>query len=283
MRGLTKVIQVQPVTALTIAGSDSGGGAGIQADLRTFSAFQVHGTCAITALTAQNTLGVSRVWNAEPSLVIDQARAVLNDFAVVAVKTGMLAQPATVEAVANLAREGELANLVVDPVLVSSTGHNLMQEGGALAYREALLPYAMIVTPNLREAAVLCGIDVRDIKDLDDMVRLGQLLLSYGPRSVLVKGGHFLETGAIRDRAPDILVLANTVDIFDAARVTTDNDHGTGCSLSAAIASGLGLGRSLHDATRDAKSFVLAALKGAATWELGRGRGPIDHLGWNGE
>lgn len=274
---------MQPLTALTIAGSDSGGGAGVQADLRTFSAFQVHGTTAVTAITAQNTLGVSRVWNAEPSLVIDQARAVLEDFDVVAVKTGMLAQPATVEAVANLARNGELANLVVDPVLVSSTGHDLMEAGGARAYREALLPYAMIVTPNLREAAVLCGIDVRDIKDLDDMVRVGQLLLSYGPRSVLVKGGHFIEISATRNHAPDILVHANNVDIFDAPRVTTRNDHGTGCSLSAAIAAGLGLGRPLHDATRDAKSFVLAALKGAASWELGRGHGPIDHLGWNGE
>ncbi len=271
------------MTALTIAGSDSGGGAGIQADLRTFSAFQVHGTSAVTALTAQNTRGVSRVWNAEPSLVLDQVRSVLDDFAVVAVKTGMLALPATVEAVAELARAGELTNLVVDPVLVSSSGHHLMQDGGAVAYREALLPYAVIVTPNLREAAVLCDIDVRDIKDLDDMVRVGQLLLGYGPRSVLVKGGHFLETATTRDHAPDILLHANGVEIFDAPRVTTRNDHGTGCSLSAAIAAGLGLDRSLHDATRDAKSFVLAALQGAASWQLGRGHGPIDHLGWNSE
>lgn len=274
---------MQPVTALTIAGSDSGGGAGIQADLRTFSAFRVHGTCAITALTAQNTLGVTRVWNAEPSLVLDQARSVLDDFNVVAVKTGMLAQPSTVEAVAELARAGELSNLVVDPVLVSSSGHSLMSHGGASAYRESLLPYAALVTPNLREAAVLCDVDVGDIKDLDDMVRLGRVLLGYGPASVLVKGGHFIEAGATSHRAPDILLYADNVDVLDAARVTTRNDHGTGCSLSAAIAAGLGLGRSLRDATRDAKSFVLAALEGAATWDLGRGHGPIDHLGWQGE
>ncbi|MHB1208653.1 MAG: bifunctional hydroxymethylpyrimidine kinase/phosphomethylpyrimidine kinase [Acidimicrobiales bacterium] len=274
---------MQPVTALTIAGSDSGGGAGIQADLRTFSAFQVHGTCAITALTAQNTLGVTRVWNAEPALVLDQARAVLDDFAVVAVKTGMLAQPATVEAVAELARAGELVNLVVDPVLVSSTGHDLMSNGGALAYRESLLPYAVLVTPNLREAAVLCDIDVRDIKNIEDMVKLGQVLLGFGSQSVLVKGGHFIESGATSHHAPDIFLHADNVDIFDAARVLTRNDHGTGCSLSAAIAAGLGLGRSLHDATRDAKAFVLAALEGAASWNLGRGHGPIDHLGWQGE
>ncbi|MHB1088425.1 MAG: bifunctional hydroxymethylpyrimidine kinase/phosphomethylpyrimidine kinase [Acidimicrobiales bacterium] len=274
---------MQPVTALTIAGSDSGGGAGIQADLRTFSAFRVHGTCAITALTAQNTLGVDRVWNAEPSLVLDQARSVLDDFDVVAVKTGMLAQPSTVEAVAELARAGELSNLVVDPVLVSSSGHSLMAHGGAAAYRESLLPYAVLVTPNLREAAVLCDVDVRDIKDLDDMVQLGRVLLRYGSHGVLVKGGHFIETGATGHRAPDILLYADNVDVLDAARVVTRNDHGTGCSLSAAIAAGLGLGRSLHDATRDAKSFVLAALEGAASWELGRGHGPIDHLGWQGE
>ncbi|MBW4079390.1 MAG: bifunctional hydroxymethylpyrimidine kinase/phosphomethylpyrimidine kinase [Acidobacteria bacterium] len=274
---------MQPVTALTIAGSDSGGGAGIQADLRTFSAFQVHGTCAITALTAQNTLGVTRVWSAEPSLVIDQARAVLDDFAVVAVKTGMLAQPSTVEAVAELARAGELKNLVVDPVLVSSTGHDLMSNGGALAYRESLLPYALLVTPNLREAAVLCDIDVRDITSIEDMVQLGQVLLEFGPQSVLVKGGHFIESSVTSRHAPDILLHAGEIDIFDAPRVATRNDHGTGCSLSAAITAGLGLGRPLHDATRDAKSFVLAALEGAASWNLGRGHGPIDHLGWQSE
>ena len=274
---------MQPVTALTIAGSDSGGGAGIQADLRTFGAFAVHGTCAITALTAQNTLGVSRVWNADPSLVLDQAQAVLDDFDVVAVKTGMLAQPATVEAVAELARKGALSNLVVDPVLVSSTGHHLMEIGGALAYREALLPYALVVTPNLREAAVLCEIEVGDIKSLEDMIQVGRILLGYGPRSVLVKGGHLFEDGALGSRAPDILLEASGIEVFDAPRVSTRNDHGTGCSLSAAIAAGLGLGRTLHDATRDAKAFVLAALEGAATWRLGRGRGPIDHLGWNGE
>jgi hydroxymethylpyrimidine/phosphomethylpyrimidine kinase len=274
---------VQPVTALTIAGSDSGGGAGIQADLRTFSAFQVHGTCAVTAVTAQNTLGVTRVYNVEPSLVLDQARSVLEDFSVVAVKTGMLAHPSTVEAVAELARAGELANLVVDPVLVSSSGHNLMTEGGPAAYRDALLPYAKLVTPNLREAAVLCDIDVNDIKSIDDMVRLGRVLLGYGSKGVLVKGGHFIEAGATSHRAPDILLYDDDIDILDAARVVTRNDHGTGCSLSAAIAAGLGLGRPLENATRDAKSFVLAALEGAASWQLGRGHGPIDHLGWQGE
>ena len=274
---------MQPVTALTIAGSDSGGGAGIQADLRTFSAFQVHGTTAITAVTAQNTLGVTSVWNCAPELVRAQIVAVVDDFDIAAVKTGMLAQPGTVEIVAEFARAGSLPHLVVDPVLVSTSGHTLMDEGGVQSYRDALLPYASVVTPNLREAAVLADIDVRDIVSVDDMVGVGRLLLAYGPTFVLVKGGHFAEGGVTERRAPDVLVSASEVVLYDAERVATRNDHGTGCSLSAALAAGLGLGRSVPDASRDAKSFVLAALSGAAQWRLGHGRGPIDHLGWSGE
>jgi hydroxymethylpyrimidine kinase/phosphomethylpyrimidine kinase len=277
------VAKVQPVTALTIAGSDSGGGAGIQADIRTFSAFEVHGTCAVTAITAQNTLGVFAVMNVDPSLVVEQVRAVTDDFSVAGVKTGMLGRPATVEAVADLAREGRLPHLVVDPVLVSTSGHSLMEEGGPEAYRDALLGFAHVVTPNLREAAMLCGVDVREISDLDDMMRIGTMILGFGSRYVLMKGGHFQEGGATDRRAPDILLGDGKVLVLDAARVATTNDHGTGCSLSAAIAAGLSLGRSAPDATRDAKSFVLAALTGAAPWRLGHGRGPIDHLGWNRE
>lgn len=274
---------MQPVTVLTIAGSDSGGGAGIQADLRTFAAFGVHATTAITAITAQNTLGVTRVWNCDTELVLAQSLAVLDDFDVTAVKTGMLAQPSTVEAVADLARAGRLPRLVVDPVLVSTSGHALMDEGGAAAYREALLPFASIVTPNLREAAVLCDIDVRDITDVAAMVEVGRTLRALGPTYVLVKGGHLLVDGVTRGHAPDVLVGPGDVVVYDAERVETLNDHGTGCSLSAGIAAGLGLGRDMTDATRDAKSFVLAALRGAAAWHLGAGRGPIDHLGWTGE
>jgi hydroxymethylpyrimidine/phosphomethylpyrimidine kinase len=271
---------VQPITALTIAGSDSGGGAGIQADLRTFAAFEVHGTCAITAITAQNTLRVSAVLALDPDLVAAQVEAVVTDFAVMAVKTGMLAQASTVERVAELAQRGLLPHLVVDPVMVSSTGQILMEEGAAEAYRDALLSHAEVVTPNLREAAVLCGVDVGDVKNVDDMIELAHTLLSYGPRFVLVKGGHF-EQSSLEQRSPDILAGEGEITLFDAARVRTANDHGTGCSLSAALCAGLGLGRSLPEATRDAKSFVLAALEGAASWHLGQGHGPIDHLGWN--
>lgn len=272
---------MEPRTALSIAGSDSGGGAGIQADLRTFGAFALHGTTAITAITAQNTLGVDAVFAVEPALVVQQVETVLSDFVVTAVKTGMLAQPRTVEAVAALAQLGRLPWLVVDPVLVSSTGHLLMESGGAEAYREALIPFATIVTPNLREAALLCDVDVRDVRTHDDMLILAHALLACGPQFVLIKGGHFAPDTITARRAPDILVSAEDVTLFDAARVDTHNDHGTGCSLSAAIAAGLGLGRPVAEATRDAKSFVLAALTSAASWHLGAGHGPIDHYGWN--
>jgi hydroxymethylpyrimidine kinase/phosphomethylpyrimidine kinase len=270
---------VQPVTALSIAGSDSGGGAGIQADIRTFNAFGVHATTALTAVTAQNTLGVSEVLTIDPDTVEAQVRSVTTDFDVRATKTGMLAQGVTVERVSALAREGLLPHLVVDPVLVSTSGHVLMGDDGVEAYRRALFPLAEIVTPNLREAAVLCDVDVRDVKDLDDVASLARTILAMGPSYVLVKGGHLAHVAD--DRSPDLLVSSDGLTIFDGPRVETNNDHGTGCSLSSAIAAGLGLGRNVPDATRDAKSFVLAALTGATTWRLGRGRGPIDHLGWS--
>ena len=271
---------MQPITALSIAGSDSGGGAGIQADIRTFSAFGVHATTALTAITAQNTLGVSKVQTLDPDLVEAQVRSVTSDFDVAATKTGMLAQASTVERVAALASEGLLPHLVVDPVLVSTSGHVLMEDGGVEAYRHTLFPLAEVVTPNLREAAVLCGVDVRDVANLDDVAVLARTLLTLGPRFVLVKGGHFAHAPNV-DRAPDLLVSLDGLTVFDGPRVDTRNDHGTGCSLSSAIAAGLGLGRDVTDATRDAKSFVLAALTGAVSWRLGEGRGPIDHLGWS--
>ncbi len=281
MACVSRVVQVQPLTVLTIAGSDSGGGAGIQADLRTLSAFALHATTAITAVTAQNTLGVDSIASIDPDMVVAQVRSVVADFDVAAVKTGMLASPATIERVAELAREGLLPRLVVDPVLVSSSGHALMSVGGVEAYREALLGYAQVVTPNLREASLLCDVDVRDVKSHDDMVALARAMLAFGPMFVLVKGGHFAEASLTETRAPDILVSDREVFVYDAARVDTHNDHGTGCSLSAAIAAGLALGRSVPDAARDAKAFVLAALTSAANWKLGSGHGPIDHFGWD--
>ncbi len=270
---------MQPLTALSIAGSDSGGGAGIQADIRSFNAFGVHATTAITAITAQNTRGVFDVVALSPDIIEAQIRVVCGDFDVKAVKTGMLAQAVSVERVSSLAREGLLPHLVVDPVLVSTSGQVLMEEGGVDAYREALFPFAEVVTPNLREAAVLCEVDFGDVKSLDDVEQLARRVLAMGPRYVLVKGGHPLATSREAD-APDLLVSDEGLVVFDALRVDTSNDHGTGCSLSSALAAGLALGRTVNDATRDAKSFVLAALISASTWRLGGGRGPIDHLGW---
>ncbi len=271
---------MQPVVALSIAGSDSGGGAGIQADIRSFNAFGVFATTAITALTAQNTRGVSAINEVDPDFVEAQVRSVTEDFDIRAVKTGMLAGAATVRRVGALASQGLLRHLVVDPVLVATSGDVLMSEGGIEAYREALLPFAEIVTPNLSEAAVLCEVDVRDVTTLDDVSELARAILAMGPLYVLVKGGH-LRDASRPDRSPDVLLSRDDLTVLEGPRVVTMNDHGTGCSMSAAIAAGLALGRSVPDAARDAKSFVLAALTSAADWHLGEGRGPIDHLGWD--
>jgi len=224
-------------------------------------------------------MGVRSVHPIPVDEVEAQVRAVVDDFDVRAVKTGMLAQPGTVERVAELKRAGLLGPLVVDPVLVSTSGHSLMSEGGIDAYREALIPLAELVTPNLREAALLCGVDVSDVRSPEDVAALGRELLSSGPRYVLVKGGHSVgdEQSA---HATDLLLGPEGLTVLDSARVDTLNDHGTGCSLAAAIAAGIALGRPVSDATRDAKSYLLAALEGARLWRLGEGHGPVDHFGW---
>jgi hydroxymethylpyrimidine/phosphomethylpyrimidine kinase len=270
---------VQPSCVLTIAGSDSGGGAGVQADLRTFAAFEVHGLCAITAVTAQTTLGVHDVHLVPASTLREQIRAVLSDFDVKAVKTGMIGSPELLRVVGEFARSGQLPHLVVDPVLVSTTGASLFSDPEATAYRDELFASASLLTPNLSEACVLAGIDQLAIATADDVVTLGETLLSQGAQAVLVKGGH--SPSDLRDHATDILVTQDGVTIFDGPRITTDNDHGTGCSLSAAIACGLAAGASMADAIAGAKAFVASALEGASSWRLGSGRGPLDHLGWN--
>lgn len=274
---------MQPVVALTIAGSDSGGGAGIQADLRTFSAFGVHGTSALTAVTAQNTLGVTAVHLVPVDDVEAQVRSVIEDFEVRAVKTGMLAQPVTVERVADLKRAGLLGPLVVDPVLVSTSGHELMRDGGVAAYREALIPLCDLVTPNLREAALLGGVELGDLKTVTDLIDLAHVFRAMGARYALVKGGHALAGADDTTHASDVLLGPDGLVVLESPRVVTRNDHGTGCSLASAVTAGLALGRDVTEATRDAKSFVYAALEGAREWRLGRGHGPIDHLGWSSE
>jgi hydroxymethylpyrimidine/phosphomethylpyrimidine kinase len=264
-----------PPTALTIAGSDSGGGAGVQADLKTFAAHRVHGTSALTAVTAQNTVGVRGVVALDPEFVRLQVEAVLEDFAVRSVKTGMLANVGIVCAVARLAAEGRLPRLVVDPVLVSSTGHRLLEPDGVDAYLTRLLPHALVATPNLREAAVLGGTAVEELGPLPARKAVAEEIRRTGALYVVVKGGH------LTDSAEDVVAGPEGVLVLPGTRVPTGNDHGTGCSLSAAVAANLARGADVLDAIRDAKAFVARALAGSAGWQLGAGHGPIDHFGWS--
>ena len=272
-----------PRVAMTIAGSDSGGGAGIEADLRAFAAYRVHGTVALTAVTAQSTVAVTAICALEPEMVVAQIETVLADIEVHAAKTGMLARPRTIEAVGRLAASGLLPALVVDPVLVSSTGHPLMEEGGTEAYRETLIPFATVLTPNLREAAVLLDLEVEELSSLSAMADAGRALRALGAEWCVIKGGHLLEHGVTARRAPDIVVGPDGVTEIDALRIETRNDHGTGCSLAASTAAGLAVGLSPLVAIEVAKGFVHRAIEGARHWELGRGHGPIDHLGWGDE
>jgi hydroxymethylpyrimidine/phosphomethylpyrimidine kinase len=251
--------------ALTIAGSDSGGGAGIQADLKTFSALGVFGMTAITAVTVQNTKGVSDVEELSPSIVAEQIRSVAGDIGVDAAKTGMLASAAIVHAVAEAIEETGLPNLVVDPVFVSKHGHPLLADDAVDSIKRLILPLATVVTPNLPEAAGLAGFEVRD---RDDMRQAAGAILRLGPRAVLVKGGH-LEG----DRAIDLFVEEGLEEWIDAERIETPHTHGTGCTLSAAITAHLARGASLPQAVRAGKLFVTEAIRHALA--LGEGIGPV--------
>ena len=264
-----------PPTALTIAGSDSGGGAGAQADLKTFAALHVHGTSALTAVTAQNTVGVRGIAVLEPAFVRQQIETVLDDFAVRAVKTGMLATAGIVTVVADLAARGLLPNLVVDPVLVSSTGHRLLETDGVDAYLQLLLPHALVVTPNLREAAVLGGTDVESLRALETRIAVAEQIRATGARYVVIKGGH------LTDSADDVVAGPEGVLVLPGERVDTGNDHGTGCSLAAAVAAHLARGATVLESISESKAFVARALAGGAAWRLGAGHGPLDHFGWS--
>jgi len=266
-----------PRTALTIAGSDSGGGAGAQADLKTFAAHGVHGACALTAVTAQNTAEVRGVVALEPAFVRLQVETVLDDLDVRSTKTGMLANAGVVAEVAALAAEGRLPQLVVDPVLVTSSGHRLLEPDGVAAYLELLLPRALVVTPNLHEAAVLGGTSVDELADVAARIEVAEKIRAAGPVWVVVKGGH------LTDSADDVVAGPDGTRVFEGTRVASGNDHGTGCTLSAATAANLALGMSVPDALRAAKAFVTRALAGAAGWRLGSGHGPLDHFGWCGQ
>lgn len=267
-----------PPVALTIAGSDSAAGAGLQADLKTMAALGVHGATAVTAVTAQSTASVLAVHPVPPEMVDLQIGAVVSDLHVASAKTGMLAGAATVAVVAARAAAGDLPLLVVDPVLAASTGRPLMEADGVDAYRTLLLPHAYVATPNLPEAAALAGLDPRELSDAPAMVEAAFRIASLGPRWVVVKGGH-LPAGAGRTVTDVVLDAGSgTVGTFESARVETPNTHGTGCTLSAAIAAGLALGLGTAEAIEQARAFVHAALVGAAHWELGSGHGPLDHF-----
>lgn len=264
-----------PAVALTIAGSDSGGGAGIQADLVTFAALGVHGTSVISALTAQNTVTVRSVHVPPVEFLRAQLDAVLDDLPVAAVKTGMLATEEVVLAVAEYAASGRLPNLVVDPVLVSSTGARLLDPGAEGAYREALIPHAVVVTPNTREATALVGVPT---DTMADAVAAAREVASWGPGWVVVKGGHLPDR---RGDAVDVVLESATGRITElrCPRVETPNDHGTGCTFAAATAAGLARGATVADAIGSAKRFVHEGLGRSAAWRLGAGHGPVGKLG----
>ncbi|WP_203713929.1 bifunctional hydroxymethylpyrimidine kinase/phosphomethylpyrimidine kinase [Asanoa siamensis] len=266
---------MNPPVALTIAGSDSGGGAGIQADLKTFAALRVYGTSAITALTAQNTIGVRGVHATPTDFVVAQIDAVLDDLPVGAVKTGMLATAATVEAVAALAAAGRLPHLVVDPVMVSSSGDRLLEPSAEVAYRSLLFPHATVVTPNLREAEVLLGTPIRN---RDDQHAAARALGDLGAAAAVVKGGH--PAGEATGEAVDVVWDGKEAYELHGPWIDTPNNHGTGCSFAAATAAHLAQGDDLRTALEGAKAFVSRAVAGGAHWRLGTGHGPLDHFGW---
>jgi len=251
-------------TALTIAGSDSGGGAGIQADLRTFQAHGVFGTSAITAVTAQNTLGVRAVQVLDPAMVASQIDAVADDFSVAATKIGMLATSDIIRVVSLALGRYHLGPIVLDPVMVAKGGDSLLAEEAVAALRNILLPRATLVTPNIPEAEVLTG---REIRSVHDMREAAMDLLGTGVQAVVIKGGH------LDGPAVDVYADAFGIEEFTAPRIHSAHTHGTGCTFSAAVAARLALGDPLKTAVRHAKAYVLRAIEQAP--QLGRGHGPL--------
>ena len=259
--------------AVTIAGSDSSGGAGIQADLKTFAALRVYGASVITALTAQNTVGVQGIHDVPAAFVLAQMESVFSDLAVTAVKIGMLSQVETIVAVAEgLARHAGRIPIVLDPVMVATSGDRLITNEAVEALRKHLLPLADLVTPNLPELG--CLIDEPPAGNENAAVAQGRRLLTLGARAALIKGGHADGTESI-----DHLMGADgTMRRFSAARIATRNSHGTGCTLSAAVAAGLARGIPLAESVAQAKRYVTAAIAAADTVPVGHGHGPVHHF-----
>ncbi len=258
--------------ALTIAGSDSGGGAGIQADLKTFAALGCYGFSVITALTAQNTRGVTAIESVPAHFVEQQMEAVLTDIGVDAVKIGMIHSPEIIGSVAATLQRYRAPNIVLDPVMIAKSGDRLLQKEAVQALAKLLLPLAAVITPNLPEAAVLLG---RPLERLEEMEQAARDLARLGPAAILLKGGHL---GG--ERSPDLLYQRqeDRVTLLDGSRVQTANTHGTGCTLSSAIAAGLACGLALAEAVRRAKEYLTGALQRGAAYRLGSGHGPVHHF-----
>lgn len=253
---------------LTIAGSDSGGGAGIQADLKTITMLGAYGASVITAVTAQNTLGVQGVYSLSNEAITQQLDSVCQDIAFDGVKTGMLSDPSVVLSVAQKIKTYQLKHLVVDPVMVASSGDVLLQSEAVQLICTALLPLAELVTPNIHEAAILAG---KEVNNLADMKVAAQIIYQYGCQNVLVKGGH------LEGEAVDLLFDGAEFHLFRAPRVATQNTHGTGCTLSAAIATFYGQGLPTIEAIDQAKAYLTKALIGGAHLVIGHGHGPVLH------
>lgn len=257
----------RPAVILTVAGSDSGGGAGIQADLKTFTALGCHGVTALTALTAQNSMGVQGVHQVPPDFVAAQVESVMSDLRPAAAKTGMLASAPIIKAVARGLAPLEPHRLVVDPVMISTTGHSLIDENAAATLVEDLFPMAEVITPNLHEAAALLG---RSLNSLDEMVTAAQELHAFGCRTVLLKGGH------LEKEATDVFFDGSDIELLRGVRHDTSDTHGSGCVLAAAIAAFLGMGHGTREAVRRGKGFITAAI--AASYRLGSGPGPVNPM-----
>ena len=257
--------------ALTIAGSDSGGGAGIQADLKTFSALECYGMSVITALTAQNTVAVTAIHEVPAQMVADQMDAVMEDIGVDAVKIGMLQTPEVIKIVAKHLKKWNVEKVIVDPVMVAKSGDKLLLDNAVDALRSEILPLASIITPNIPEAEVLLE---RKINNREEMARAAKDLLDFGSLSVLLKGGHF--SG---DKSPDCLVLKNNgIYWYDAVRIDSDNTHGTGCTQSSAITAYLARGYKLTEAVTGAKEYITGAITKGADYKIGNGHGPVHHF-----
>ena len=259
-----------PIRALTIAGSDSGGGAGIQADLKTFAALGVFGTSAVTAITAQNTIGVTAVAEVPIEVISDQIEAVATDIGFDAVKTGMLSSSEIVECVAQAVKRFELHPLIVDPVMIAASGAQLLQDDAVDSVKSRLLPLATVVTPNIPEAETLTGIEIESV---DDMELVGGELILMGADAAVVKGGHFDDgTG----RVTDVLITRDGVQHFTSLRIDTTSDHGTGCTFASAVAAHIAHGLEIGSAVDRSQRFVWNAMANAHP--IGAGHGPLNHM-----